>query len=197
MDAEQFRQFLEEHGACDEAVAWSRGKCLIEVWFQCARVDWLIWLVDRLSGEKGCAGPHQIILTSCDCVESVIGLSVKENRLFNYLEMIRKYVRSRDKSLLKLWLYVRLLFVYWKIIFQTRKYNVRVAVDKRLVVLMAVRSVLGDCLHMQKYWSPLEGTVWYTARACGYLNEPFSHEHYQESITRSLLLIKAHLCPPP
>ena len=44
---ENLKQKLLELKACNEAIAWSEGKTINEVWETCPRGDWMLWLFSR------------------------------------------------------------------------------------------------------------------------------------------------------
>ena len=50
MNAEEFKQYLESIGACDDAIEWANGKSWKEVYHSCHRGDWLLWLYRRSKG---------------------------------------------------------------------------------------------------------------------------------------------------
>jgi hypothetical protein len=70
MNAEKFRELLRKLSACSDAVEWAKGKSLAEVWEQCDRADWLLWLCQRMVGEKGWPSHEEIVLVTRDIVES-------------------------------------------------------------------------------------------------------------------------------
>jgi hypothetical protein len=45
MDAQAFAKWLNDEGACREALKWQSGKTLRETWDSCERGDWLEWLL--------------------------------------------------------------------------------------------------------------------------------------------------------
>ena len=44
-EAELFAKWLNDEGACREALKWQHGRTLRETWDQCVRGDWLEWLL--------------------------------------------------------------------------------------------------------------------------------------------------------
>ena len=46
MDAQAFAKWLNDEGACREALKWQHGRTLRETWNQCERGDWLEWLLN-------------------------------------------------------------------------------------------------------------------------------------------------------
>ena len=45
MEAQAFAKWLNDEGACGEALKWQSGKTLRETWDSCERGDWLEWLL--------------------------------------------------------------------------------------------------------------------------------------------------------
>ena len=45
MEAQAFAKWLNDEGACREALKWQSGKTLRETWDSCERGDWLEWLL--------------------------------------------------------------------------------------------------------------------------------------------------------
>jgi immunity protein 5 of polymorphic toxin system len=78
MNALKFQELLTKLGACPEAVIWAKGKSLLEVWKQCERADWLLWLCGRMVGKKGWPTREEIVLVSCDIAETVLPLFEKK-----------------------------------------------------------------------------------------------------------------------
>ena len=69
MTASEMSKLLVRLGACSEARAWAKGKTLPEVWEQCDRADWLLWLIGRMVGEVGWPDHKAIVSVACDCAE--------------------------------------------------------------------------------------------------------------------------------
>ena len=46
MEAAAFAKWLNDQGACREALKWQSGKSLRETWDNCERGDWLEWLLN-------------------------------------------------------------------------------------------------------------------------------------------------------
>jgi len=72
MNAIDFQHLLEKLNACTEARDWARGKSLVEVWQQCERGDWLLWLCARMAGEVGWPTRNDVTLAACDCAETAL-----------------------------------------------------------------------------------------------------------------------------
>jgi len=72
MNATDLRGLLARLGACNEAVTWSDGKTLADVWQTCDRADWLLWLCGRMAGEDGWPTRQEIVLVACLCAERAL-----------------------------------------------------------------------------------------------------------------------------
>ena len=46
MEAQAFAKWLNDEGACREALKWQHSKTLRETWDTCQRGDWLEWLLN-------------------------------------------------------------------------------------------------------------------------------------------------------
>jgi hypothetical protein len=48
----EVEQFCERHGACQKGREWAtQYQTLAEVWGNCQRADWMLWILERLSDE--------------------------------------------------------------------------------------------------------------------------------------------------
>jgi len=59
---------------CDfcELIKWAQSNSYAEVWEQCPRGDWLIWLCGSMAGETGWPARSQIVLATCAVAETVL-----------------------------------------------------------------------------------------------------------------------------
>ncbi len=55
MNHEEFLKWLDDYGACHEAIAWvaKAGHDLGAAWQQCTRGDWLLWWLEQAKGWSG------------------------------------------------------------------------------------------------------------------------------------------------
>ena len=49
MKAQQFKKLLLDLNACEEAIKWAEGKSWEEVYKECHRGDWLLWLFQKVN----------------------------------------------------------------------------------------------------------------------------------------------------
>jgi hypothetical protein len=72
---------IEELGACEEAVKVANEyKTSQELWNDCDRGDWMLWLIGKLSGESGDDKRRQLVLVACQCARLSLKY-VKEGEL--------------------------------------------------------------------------------------------------------------------
>lgn len=73
---------LIEMGACPEAIAWARAQPNeTTAWQQCARGDWMLWLLGKLSGDPGSDARKRLVLCACDCAETAAHLADGETQM--------------------------------------------------------------------------------------------------------------------
>ena len=72
MNAIETQQLLRSLHACEEARTWAKGKTLAEIWEQCERGDWLLWLCGRMCGTDGWPTRQELVLAACDCAERAL-----------------------------------------------------------------------------------------------------------------------------
>ncbi len=72
MNDKEFSQLLRDIGACADARAWAKGKSLAEVWEQCERGDWLLWLCGRMVDKDGWPTRKELVLAACACAETAL-----------------------------------------------------------------------------------------------------------------------------
>ena len=59
---------MKELNACDEALKDALNyKTSQELWEKCARGDWMLWLIGKMSGEPGSEKRKNLVLTACKC----------------------------------------------------------------------------------------------------------------------------------
>lgn len=74
MNSVEFQKKLEELNACEEAVKWAAGKSWHEVYQQCERGDWLLWLFQKTNPND----LRKLTLAKAKCAETVIHLMKDE-----------------------------------------------------------------------------------------------------------------------
>jgi len=95
VDAVKMQKLLRDLGACSDAREWAKGKSLAEIWAQCGRADWLLWLIGRMEGKKGWPDRKAIVLVACDCAELALPyVKAGEDRPRIAIETARAWVRG-------------------------------------------------------------------------------------------------------
>ena len=79
MNAKEFEALLITLRACREARQWAHGKSLKQVWAECERADWLLWLCGRMCGCAGWPTREQIVLVACEFAETVLPIYEKKH----------------------------------------------------------------------------------------------------------------------
>lgn len=92
MNAQKFEKLLEKLGACEPARRWAKGKSLAEVWEQCERGDWLLWLAHRMAEKKGWPNREAVVLACCACAETALKyVPVEEKRPLLCIQTARRW----------------------------------------------------------------------------------------------------------
>ena len=95
MNEKEFGKLLREIGACGEAVRWAKGKSLAEVWEQCERGDWLLWLCGRMADKQDWPSRMDVVLAACACAETALKyVKAGEDRPRIAIETARKWARG-------------------------------------------------------------------------------------------------------
>jgi hypothetical protein len=73
LSKKEFLAILKEKNACSEAVEWvkeSKTETFVELWNECERADWMLWILARMIKEKGWPSRKTVVLCACDCAET-------------------------------------------------------------------------------------------------------------------------------
>ena len=96
MNAKEFSNLLRRIGACSEAREWAKGKDFAQVWEQCERGDWLLWLCGRMSDKDGWPTRQQVVLAACDCAETALKyVKAGEDRPRKAIETARLWAEGK------------------------------------------------------------------------------------------------------
>lgn len=70
---------LSDRGACSDAVAWveSHKGTPQELWDQCARGDWMLWILGKLSGKPESSKRKQLVRATCGCARLALKFVAK------------------------------------------------------------------------------------------------------------------------
>ena len=95
MNANEFKGLLRKFGACAEGVDWADGKSLAQVWDECERGDWMLWLAAHMIGSEGWPSRKEVVLAACACAETALQYILPgEDRPRNAIETARRWVRG-------------------------------------------------------------------------------------------------------
>lgn len=62
MDNQQLVEFLKKNHACAPSLEWLQSRTLAEVWEQCERGDWLLWLAAKAGVDR-----KRLVMAACAC----------------------------------------------------------------------------------------------------------------------------------
>ena len=88
MNATEIKQKLIDLDACREAREWADRKTLSEIWGQCPRGDWMLWLARRAGVDK-----RTMTAAKADCAATIKHL-MKDPRSIKALETAQAYGRG-------------------------------------------------------------------------------------------------------
>jgi len=74
----ELHELLIALGACREFVNWSAGKSLLQLWQECERADWMLWLCGKMMNNSGWPSRSELALAACACAETVLPVYEKK-----------------------------------------------------------------------------------------------------------------------
>jgi hypothetical protein len=88
---------IKELGACGEAVKNALDyKTSQELWDNCERGDWMLWLIGKLSGESESEKRKGLVLAACECARLMLKLVAKgETRPLKAIETAEKWAKGK------------------------------------------------------------------------------------------------------
>ena len=72
MNAIETNKLMRSLKACEEARVWANGKTLAEIWEQCERGDWMLWLCGNMADKDGWPTRKELVLAACSCAERAL-----------------------------------------------------------------------------------------------------------------------------
>nr|MDD5501936.1 hypothetical protein [Candidatus Thermoplasmatota archaeon] len=87
---------IKKLGACEEAVKAAHDyKTSQELWEDCKRGDWMLWLIGNLSGEIGSEKRKRLVLTACKCARLALKYVPKDElRPLKAIEVAEQWARG-------------------------------------------------------------------------------------------------------
>jgi len=83
---------IKKLGACEEAVLDAHNyKTSQELWDDCERGDWMLWLIGKLSGEPENDKRKKLVLTTCECARLALPFAGKNK------EVAKKAIETAEK----------------------------------------------------------------------------------------------------
>ena len=99
MSARRFAALLVSLKACEDALAWARGKTLAEAYLTCRRADWLLWMLVRQIGQPGWPTHPQVVLLACACAERALKhVPAGEDRPRLAIEAARRWAAEPNEA---------------------------------------------------------------------------------------------------
>ena len=96
MNTKDFRRLLQSLHACSEAIEWASDKDLSQVWEQCPRGDWLLWLSGKMADKPGWPTRKDVVLAACACAERALKYVRKgEERPRIAIETARRWAQGQ------------------------------------------------------------------------------------------------------
>jgi hypothetical protein len=91
LSANKFSTLLLNLRACESASIWAEGKDFYEVWNECQRGDWMIWLLAR----HGNVDRKILVAIACDCAEpALIFVTKGDERPAQCIETTRHFIKG-------------------------------------------------------------------------------------------------------
>jgi hypothetical protein len=91
---------LKYIGACSDAVCWAgKQPSYEEMWANCERADWMLWLLGRASGSPHSEGRRKVVACAIDCAETALAYVKSDEpraRLAHGLALLRSYTSTGD-----------------------------------------------------------------------------------------------------
>jgi hypothetical protein len=75
LSKKEFLDILKEKKACLEAAKWvneHQAETFAEIWNECDRADWMLWIMDKKIKEKEWPSKQTVVLCACDCAETAM-----------------------------------------------------------------------------------------------------------------------------
>ena len=98
MEINEYILKIKDLDACEEAISAAKQyKTSQELWLDCKRGDWMLWLVGKFSGEPGCEKRKKLVLTACKCARLALPyVQTGEERPLKAIETTEQWARGEN-----------------------------------------------------------------------------------------------------
>ena len=90
MNNKKFLNYLNSKKACENAIEWTGKRLPKQVWNECERGDWMLWLISKSENYS----IQQITAIKVECAELVKHL-MKDERSLKALEVAKKFSKGK------------------------------------------------------------------------------------------------------
>ena len=99
MEINTYIRKLKDLNACAEAVEKAHEyQTSTELWADCKRGDWMLWLIGKLSGEPGSDKRKRLVLTACKCARlALLYVPKDELRPLLAIETAEQWAKGENK----------------------------------------------------------------------------------------------------
>jgi hypothetical protein len=98
MNATDCMKLLRTLHACEDVRKWAEGKALAQVWAECHRGDWLLWLCGKMADKEGWPTREELVVAACACAErSLKYVRTGEERPRIAIETARRWAQGQAK----------------------------------------------------------------------------------------------------
>ena len=101
--AETFRDSLRRIGACEDARKWVGDRSAKQVWADCERPEWMLWLLGKVDGtDAGSPSRRKYVAIACECARLTLDNFEKhfpkDDRPRKAIELCERYAAGEDVS---------------------------------------------------------------------------------------------------
>ncbi len=93
---------IKKLDACGEAIKDAlKYETSQDLWEDCKRGDWMLWLIGKMSGEPGSEKRKKLVISACKCARlALVHVPEAEDRPLIAIETAEKWVRNEDGTTL-------------------------------------------------------------------------------------------------
>ena len=100
MEINEYVQEIKKLSACGEAIKSAlEYETSQEMWDDCKRGDWMLWLVGKKSGKPECEKRKQLVLTACKCARLALPhVTEGETRPQKAIETAEQWAKGQNRT---------------------------------------------------------------------------------------------------